>query len=77
MDLALKDLAAGGPARGRAKRVAIDLDALGVKLTQRSTRTTISSLERSVKRILDKLSVCPIASVQDGTNKEAAHAKQK
>ena len=62
MDQALKDLKAGGPARGRAKRIAIDL---GGKLT-----------ERSVLRILDRLSVCPIASVHNGENlKEVSHAK--
>ncbi|NOS81309.1 MAG: hypothetical protein HOP32_06990 [Nitrospira sp.] len=78
MDLALKDLAAGGPARGRAKRVAIDLVALGVKLTQRSDHTSEESMVRSVRRILDTLSVSPIASAQNGQNfMEAAHAKQK
>lgn len=62
MDQALKDLKAGGPERGRAKRIAIDL---GGKLT-----------ERSVLRILDRLSVCPIASVHNGENlKEVSHAK--
>lgn len=62
MDLALKDLAAGGPPRGRAKRIAIDI---GGKLT-----------ERSVLRILDRLSVCPIASVHNGENsQEVSHAK--
>lgn len=48
MNLALKDLNAGGSRRGRAKRIAIDL---GGKLT-----------ERSVLRILAGLSVCPIPS---------------
>ena len=62
MDQALKDLKAGGPARGRAKRIAIDL---GGKLK-----------ERSVLRILDRLSVCPIASVHNGENlQEVSHAK--
>ena len=62
MTLAMKDLNAGGPTRGRAKRIAIDL---GGKLT-----------ERSVLRILDRLSVCPIASVHNGENlQEVSHAK--
>ena len=62
MNFALKDLSAGAPARGRAKRIAIDL---GGELT-----------ERSVKRILDRLLVCPIASVHNGENlQEVSHAK--
>lgn len=74
MDLALKDLAAGGPARGRAKRIAIDLETLGVKLSARPS--SIASKQRSVKRILDRLSVCPIASVHNGENlQEVSHAK--
>ena len=62
MEKALIDLNAGGPTRGRAKRIAIDLDG---ELT-----------ERAVLRILDRLSVCPIASVHNGENlKEVSHAK--
>lgn len=66
MDAALKDLDAGEPARGRAKRIALGLppDSSGRSLT-----------ERSVKRILDKLSVCPIASAQNGQKREGVHAK--
>lgn len=65
MDEALKDLDAGEPARGRAKRIALALaeDGCDVCLT-----------ERSVKRILDKLSVCPIASVQNAQKREGVHA---
>ena len=62
MDLALKDLNAGGSSRGRAKRIAIDLEG---KLT-----------ERSVLRIFGRLSVRPIASVHNGqTFTEVSHAK--
>jgi len=61
MDFAVKDLNAGGPTRGRAKRIAIDLKG---DLT-----------ERAVLRILDRLSVCLIASVHNGKNlKEVSHA---
>lgn len=67
MDAALKDLDAGEPARGRAKRIALDLppDRSGKRLT-----------ERSVKRILDRLSVCPIAQAQNSGQQEVTyHAK--
>lgn len=66
MDAALKDLDAGEPARGRAKRIVKGLppDPSGRSLT-----------ERSVKRILDKLSVCPIASAQNRQKREGVHAK--
>ncbi len=71
MDEAIKDLDAGYPRRGRAKRITHVLppdpfDRLRRKLT-----------ERSVQRILDRLSVCPIASVQNGhqQNKEVAHGE--
>lgn len=56
MAAALKDLAVGGPARGRAKRIAIDLEG---KLT-----------ERSVLRILDRLLACPIAVAHNGENSQ-------
>lgn len=49
MKEAIKDLDAGNPTRGRAKRIALGLPP-GKCLT-----------ERSVKRILDRLSVCPIS----------------
>lgn len=63
MNLALIDLNKGRPARGRAGRISRKL---GKMLA-----------ERSVRRILAKLSVCPIASVQNGhqQNKEVAHGE--
>ena len=62
MEKAMRDLNAGGPTRGRAKRISIDL---GGELT-----------ERAVLRILDRLSVCPIASVHNRENlKGDYHAK--
>ena len=62
MVAALRDLNAGGPARGRPKRIAIDL---GSRLT-----------ERSVLRILDRLLVCPIPLAHNVKNsQEAFHAK--
>lgn len=66
MEAALTDLAAGGGKRGRAKRIALSLGPYnreGCRLT-----------ERSVLRILAKLSVCPIASRQNEHNREDAHA---
>lgn len=54
---AIKDVDAGEPARGRAKRIALDLP------PDRSGKERLT--ERSVKRILDKLSVCPIAHRQN------------
>lgn len=67
MQASLKDLAEGNPARGRAKRIAHALppdrfDRLGRQLT-----------ERSVKRILDKLLVCPIQVAQNPGQLEVTH----
>lgn len=64
MSAALKDLDDGYPARGRAKRIALGLppDRWGKRLT-----------ERSVKRILDRLSVCPIAQAQNSGQQEVKH----
>lgn len=61
MAAAIKDLDEGHPARGRAKRIALSLppDRSGRRLT-----------ERSVKRILDRLSVCPISQVQNSGQQE-------
>lgn len=62
MNLAMIDLDAGRPVRGRAGRIARKLEGL---LT-----------ERSVKRILVKFSVCPIQAVQnEPQNKEGSYAK--
>ena len=59
---AIKDLNAGNPKRGRAKRIAVDLppdpfDGRGRRLT-----------ERAVNKILARLSVVPIRSAQNSTN---------
>ncbi|MDC8451062.1 MAG: hypothetical protein LV473_22325 [Nitrospira sp.] len=67
MEAALTDLSAGGAKRGRAKRIALSLgpyDREGRRLT-----------ERSVLRILDKLSVCPIALGQNGQKKEGVYVR--
>lgn len=63
MNLALIDRNKGRPVRGRAGRISRQL---GKMLA-----------ERSVRRILAKFSVCPIASVQNGhqQNKEVAHGE--
>ncbi len=68
MRAAIRDLDAGEPARGRAKRIALVLEP-DVSGKQRLT-------ERSVKRILDRLSVCPISQWHNiGQQEVKTHAK--
>lgn len=62
MKWALQDLEAGEPARGRAKRIALDLP------PDRSGKPRLT--ERHVKRILDTLSACPIGLGQNQRQQE-------
>ena len=65
MKEAIKDLEAGEPARGRAKRIHLNLplNDLGKPIMT----------ERSVKRILDTLSVCPIRQEHTRDKQEVLH----
>ncbi|MDR4467539.1 MAG: hypothetical protein MRJ68_04455 [Nitrospira sp.] len=67
MRAAIEDLEAGEGRRGRAKRIALSLepdDQTGQRLT-----------ERSVLRILARLSVCPIAFGQNEGKREGIYVR--